>query len=290
MPTLLVDGWRGIVTSLLVECLLMIFLWRWRATFGIFIRDIYWKFEPPTFFPVRRWWRLPFYWLDFLYYHIFADRVFLPTNRMANYLPDSLKSRSEELPPGMDVHKGRSQPKRTFLYVGGMGDHYDLSLVLETFLELGHLHCLKIVCRKDEWDRFQWRTTLPENIQILHLAGAALEEVYNDTAVCLLFFPPSVYRSFAAPFKLFEYLGHCKPIITTHGTWAGDFVAEHGAGWVLSYTKSDLKKCIEQLDIESLEYQTMITRIENLNQEHAWGRRVDQILLTLSRLRRERPA
>ena len=62
-------------------------------------------------------------------------------------------------------------------------------------------------------------------VQVVHRSGAELEQLYDNADACVLFVQPDPYREFAAPVKLFEYLGHGKPVIASAGTLAAQVVA-----------------------------------------------------------------
>ena len=56
-----------------------------------------------------------------------------------------------------------------------------------------------------------------------------------------------VPRRFAAPVKLYEYLGHGKPVIASAGTLAAETVVACGAGWMFSYDAAELIGLLRRL-------------------------------------------
>ena len=58
---------------------------------------------------------------------------------------------------------------------------------------------------------------------------------------------PHEYRDFAAPLKLFEYIGNGKPIIATEGTFVGDVVTRDKLGWTVKASVEEFTALLEQL-------------------------------------------
>ena len=69
-------------------------------------------------------------------------------------------------------------------------------------------------------------------------------EYYRRADLCSLFCEYSLYREFAMPIKLFEYMEKEKPIIATINTAAGDFVTENDIGWAIDYDEDMLEKLL----------------------------------------------
>ena len=70
-------------------------------------------------------------------------------------------------------------------------------------------------------------------VKIIHESGKELEKYYEEADICSLFFES---ESFAMPIKLFEILGHQKPIATKN-TAAGEFIKRNKVGWEVSYSE-----------------------------------------------------
>ena len=55
------------------------------------------------------------------------------------------------------------------------------------------------------------------------------------------------YVCFAAPYKLFEAIGHGLPIVAAKGTWSGDFVERNGIGCACRNDAESLRQTIQSL-------------------------------------------
>ena len=88
---------------------------------------------------------------------------------------------------------------------------------------------------------------------------------------------PHEYRDFAAPLKLFEYIGNGKPIIATQNTFVGDVVSRDQIGWTVKASVDEfvtlLTDLVEHPDhVESARDNVMAAR-----DQHTWPARVEQL-------------
>lgn len=220
---------------------------------ALFYRDIYWRFpeynEGMTLF--KRLFAKACYWLDILMYRFYIDRLYLPSMAMAEYVPLMQRRKLAALPPGHAV-TNMEMPERSdhvrILYVGGVGSHYEMHELFRAVRDNGAVQ-LTVCTRKSEWESVSSRyaTVMAENIRIVHLSGHDLAHLYNECDVAALYVRPLLYRQFAVPFKLFEYLGWGKPIIASEGTLSGEFVKANGVGWSIPYDHQSLLDLLERL-------------------------------------------
>src|SRR5690606_5311927 len=65
---------------------------------------------------------------DLRMYRTALDRLYLPSVRMANYVPAGLAERARALPPGADPAdvEPSDSSNTSLLFVGGLGDFYRL--------------------------------------------------------------------------------------------------------------------------------------------------------------------
>src|SRR5699024_1028759 len=92
-----------------------------------------------------------------------------------------------------------------------------------------------------EKNRDRYEHLLGERIRVVHGSGAELEPLYDAASACVLFVEPGEYRTFAAPVKFFEYVGHGKPVLLSRGTYAGDLGERLGVGPVIDYSSEALR-------------------------------------------------
>src|SRR5690606_16782681 len=98
-----------------------------------------------------------------------------------------------------------------------------------------------------------------------------------------LFVKPGKYRDFAAPVKLYEYLGYRKPIIASEGTLAGDFVTENGIGWSIPYSEDVLSELISRLKFQPKELKAIRDRLEITAPLHTWKARALKVIEDLAK-------
>lgn len=256
---------------------------------GLFYRDIYWQFPEyaaglpaPVAFGTRS-----FYRWDLRRYRAALDRVFLPSLRMAEYLPVALRSRASALPPASDVvDSPTSSGPQTLLFVGGVGAYYRLHECVRGVGEAQEA-ALILCTREDQWQgvRAEYEEVLGDRIEVVHRSGAELEELYARTDFGSLFLEPITYREFAAPLKMFEYLGHGKPIISAEGSLASEFVRENGIGWVIPYESRALADLLDRLSADPSEVAGVRARVAEVRREHTWAARARQVVRELGAVR-----
>jgi glycosyltransferase involved in cell wall biosynthesis len=93
----------------------------------------------------------------------------------------------------------------------------------------------------------------------------------------MLFVKPQEYRGFAMPVKLFEYIGRQKPIIASHGTLSGEFVADNDIGWSIAYNKESLKKLLRKLLENKYMLEEKNRNVVKIKEMHNWKTRALQV-------------
>ena len=258
---------------------------------GLFYRDIYWLFDDyqlrTTLF--KRLISKAAYRFDLWWYKKVVDKLYLPSLEMAHYIPKIDSSLFSALPPGhhspkssgKDIAGPLSYPIRLF-YVGGISNHYQLHTLFEAVLDEPRIE-LTICTRKFEWEvaRHEY-PTLTDNIKIIQLAGKEMEAELQRCDIAVLYVKPHEYWEFAAPVKLFEYIGYEKPILASEHTFAGDFVREQAIGWTIPYETSSLTDFFETIVKEPSILTTAVKNIKGLAQYHSWEARARQVIKDLT--------
>lgn len=202
---------------------------------GLFYRDIHWVFEQyrneTGFF--KRFVATLFYKYDLFKYNRLFDVLFLPSEKMAAYIPIKIKiQKIHALPPGCDVIDlaDKKQPKTgnnfIIIYAGGITPPlYDLKPLFEMIMKNKRL-TLFLICRKEEFlkTKSYYDISKIENIKIIHGSGLKIKKYFLESDFYAILWKPFSYLSFAYPYKLFEALTYGLPVITTKGTAASDFV------------------------------------------------------------------
>jgi glycosyltransferase involved in cell wall biosynthesis len=124
---------------------------------------------------------------------------------------------------------------------------------------------------------------MSENISIVHKNGDELHELYKKADIAMLYVKPQEYREFAAPVKLYEYIGEGKPIIASKGTLAGSFVLENDVGWSVEYTKEACTDLLNFLQTYSVELKIKQENIQKIALKHTWRARAMQVAEDLTK-------
>lgn len=255
---------------------------------GVFYRDIYWLFENFN----NRLGGLKSLLASYAYryelwvYNKTVSKFYLPSLEMGKYVPIVHKSLFESLPPG---HLNQDNSPLTeyngdilkLFYVGGMSDHYQMHKLFETVRVMPQVE-LTVCTRESEWLSVKSEyPELTENIKIIHKVGKEMEHHLQDCDIALLFVKPQEYREFAAPVKLYEYLGFHKPMIASSGTLAGSFIKENSIGWVVDYDEIALNKLLESLQEKPryiLDARASLGKVKKL---HLWKSRAEKVVKDL---------
>lgn len=250
---------------------------------GLFYRDIYWKFQRKSGSLLRsvkekiRRWR---YIADLRGYEVAVDRLYVPSMRMASYLPAANQSQAAPLPPACEpVDSSVPDLGLSILYVGGVGDHYRLTETVRG-VEAASGARLTICTRESEWRdaESEYRDIVGDSTTIAHLSGSELERLYSNAHIGALLMEPAEYREFAAPMKLYEYLGHAKPVIATKGSFAGDFVEENGVGWAIPYEAAAMTELSQRLIDDPALLESARRRATIVREQHTWQTRAEHVV------------
>lgn len=252
---------------------------------GVFYRDIYWnspKYLETVPAPVAAVTRM-LYRSDLRRYRTAVTRIFVPSMRMAEEMPLTRVEQCSALPPGSpQVDSALPQEGISLLYVGGTGSYYRMQQTVAG-AESAEGARLTICTRKAEWaaSRAAYLGVMGDATTVVHRSGAELEALYDDAHLGVLLMEPIGYREFAAPMKLYEYLGHGKPILATEGSLAGDFVTEHGVGWALPYRADALVELLQRVQADPEEYAAVRARVLEVRASHTWEARAKQAVSAL---------
>ncbi|RZU99605.1 glycosyltransferase [Spiribacter vilamensis] len=289
MPTALTDR-HHLPLRPFMDFAFLSFCRRHGIPIGLFYRDIYWRFDNygEGVNALKILMARAFYWVDLYAYQKTVARLYLPSVEMGKYVPLVNPDRFTALPPGhgsisssneLDVSERLSGegPLRLF-YVGGMSSHYQMHVLFEVVSRIAGVE-LTVCTREAEWQAVgNEYPPLPANIQIIHESGEAMEGYLRAADLAVLFVRPQEYREFAAPVKLYEYLGHRKPIIASQGTLAGRFVEENAVGWTIPYEDNALQNLLENLLTQPERIEKVARRASSIAEDHTWQVRARQVI------------
>ena len=255
---------------------------------GLFYRDIYWKF--PVYkknvkglkYYLAQW----AYKYDLRHYNSLLDVMYVSNSRVLNYLDKNVNYKYDVLFPAGEFDENyineknsayktiENNSKINMFYVGGIGGQYNFSKFLKIVKSLNFID-LTICCRENDWNenKLYYEKFLSGNIKVVHESGKNLEKYYKNAMICVALFELDEYMNMAMPIKIFEYLGHLTPIISTKGTAAGDFVEKEDIGWNIKYNQKEIVDLLNYLNENRLDivkkHKNMIEVIGN----HTWDNR-----------------
>lgn len=293
MPTLLTEK-NHLPTYPFMDFGFFRFLRSHGVKIGLFYRDIYWLFPmyDKTVSPVKSFIAKRFYNYDVKQYARLLDILYLPSVRMKNYIPEIDHLHIEPLPPAMDLVEHlptRQKQDSEFLkifYVGGLGENYNLEMIFRVANQNDFIKFV-VCCREAEWKENAsiYEKYLNDRVTVVHKSGSELDAYLDEADIANIFINPAEYWKFAMPVKLFEYMQHLCPIITTRGTEVANFVYENDIGWVIDYDDEDLTKALHHIHTHRDE---VVEKSENMIpalKENTWVARAQKVVEDMKKLR-----
>ena len=255
---------------------------------GLFYRDIYWRMSDmknSRKFTHRIIKKL-FYYID-LYFYKKLDVLYLPSIEMSHHVPIVPKEIIKELPPGLssaafnptnkeDMKKENNIFK--ILYVGGMSDGYPMQEFIDAIPLVPNI-TLTICTRKEDWEVYKNNVTLNDKVNVVHASGEELALLYKECDICSLVFKPQIWRSFAFPFKFFEYISYHKPILAIGNTPPARMIEKYSLGLVGDYNLTSLVELLRKINREELNRFSGNSSI--LKSELTWEKRAYQVCTDL---------
>ena len=288
MPTTLTES-HHLPTHPLEDFAFLTRLRRHGIPVGLFYRDVYWKFPlygegvPKAKQLVAQ----AMYRYDLLAYRQCLDVLFLPSLRMGEWVDVGDRVKKVALPPGHDIDEtptATPPSPLSMFYVGGLGSLYDLRAFCEAVASVPEAS-LTICTRPKEWEqaRKDYEHLIGNNTKVVHANGKKeLEPYFAAANVAVLAMAPHEYRDFAAPLKLFEYIGNGKPIIATEGTFVGDVVTRDELGWTVQASVDEFAALLEQLTQHPERVDAARDRVMAARDQHTWAARVEELVTALA--------
>lgn len=285
MPTLLTQP-HHLPTHPVVDLSLLRLLRGHSVPTGLFYRDVYWRF--PAY--QKSVGRLiasgtkTLYHAELLAYRGLG-RVYLPSTKMASFVPWLRPEQVDQLPPGGAVHDSHRDAggELTLLYVGNVSDYYRMH---ELFRAVDATEGVRLLfCTPPEaWEAVAAQYPLGESgrIEIVHARGPELLPLFARAHLTMLTVEPATYRDFAAPVKLFEYIGHGKPVLATAGTHAGKLVESIGVGRQVDYSALAIARTLRALRDDRDALAELTLGVENERHQHTWQARAEQVVADLT--------
>ncbi|MFP7696340.1 glycosyltransferase [Trueperella sp. LYQ143] len=276
---------------------------------SVFYRDAYWRFplyREHVKEPLRSIMKAT-YRYELRGYDAYADVLFLPSREMIPYLPPMRSARCIPLPPGASIiddgsiigdaatatslvstdtttpaaHTATPSAHKTLniFYIGGLGGHYRLLNMVHAAATIPDIHFTMCV-PKDNWERCQdeyHEVLSTPNITLIHASGPERDALYATADICYVPMEPHSYGAFAAPLKLYEYIGRGKPIIAVDNTVTANVVTHNGIGWTTENSAAALSELIHYLLAHPDDVQEKREQCRRIRNEHTWERRAQYV-------------
>ncbi|HRP67942.1 MAG TPA: hypothetical protein PLY93_00200 [Turneriella sp.] len=286
MPNILTEK-HHLPTHPFIDCRFFQFCKKNKILIGLFYRDIYWRFEEyrKALNMVKVLVAKLAYRFDLYVYQRTVYKFYLPSLEMAKYIPTINQKKFRALPPGHASPVTQFKPVSTKLklfYVGGFSSHYQMHVLFNVLKQKPTVE-LTLCTREDEW--LKMRAEYPEpsaNIKIIHKVGHEMERELLAADIAVLFVKPQEYREFAAPVKLYEYIGFKKPILASKKTLAGKFVDNYRIGWAINYDENALIGLLNALEKHPDRIRRKVDNLEKISTEHSWRARAKQVIQDLT--------
>ena len=263
---------------------------------GYFFRDAYYKF--PSDFQLNKGMKkkLIFFVQKRMYLRDerlikkLVDIVYLPSEAVNHHLGFSETS---ALPPAStgelsyidNVYKG----KNTSIYVGGITGLYNVGFLIKAFEMLNKKsekeYKLILCCRRQEYLSSNIKDLDYEWLEIHHVFGEELNELYRRSDVALIIHDPDYeYNSYAIPVKLFEYLNHGIPIVSTDCNEIGRCIKENAVGAVSEMLPQSYAESVEEVLDKSINQELRKNIDIAIKNGNRWKDRAEKVVNELSKL------
>ena len=209
-----------------------------------------------------------------------VDVVYFPSERFTKYFR---YKRMELLPPaGQICFPETFADTNTCLYCGGVSDFYGFPLMMEAFGLLNKeelRYKLILVCREKEFQKAWGDKDLPAWLEVHHVSGDALVELYRQSDIGLLALHNTEYANLCIGIKLFQYVGYGLPVVSTDVYTMGKIIRENGFGEVAQETPEAYAAAIENMlsNRDKLNGYRKTMR-ESMETKHLWVHRIDKIV------------
>lgn len=288
MPTTLTES-HHFPTHPFLDFFFFLFCRKNNIPIGLFYRDIFWLFEnyKKSLNPFKYIFAITAYRFDLWVYQITLKKLFLPSLQMGAYVPTVSSSKFSPLPPGhfdnlsnekiLKKHNERIQ----LFYVGGLSHLYRLHKLFHALKDFPSID-LTVCTREAEWLQVKEEyPILGKNISIIHKVGEEMEAHLWDADIAVFSIEPHQYSSFAAPVKIYEYIGYGKPILASKGTLAADFVQQQNIGWSIDYDETALHTFLTRISQFPEEIERIKKNIHSISKSHTWRARAEQVIREL---------
>lgn len=261
---------------------------------GYFYRDFFWLF--PEMMKGLSWWkRMLIVIMNKFQLSILRDNcdiIYFPSEGATGLFSFAKLNKSGMLPPAAEV-RFDSMPNeqrllRKCIYIGAVSE-VDGTIELIQALELLNRDEEKnkigliLVCREKEWEKIKIRIEeIPEWLDVRHISGAQLVQVYREVDVAIFPRQKDIYLDLAVPVKLFEYFGFGKPVISTRRTEVERFVNLYQCGLLCGDSAEAIAAAIKEFYEDANLQKKLYENVRVAAKQNRWEDRAKQVLKDLT--------
>lgn len=252
---------------------------------GYFYRDFYRKF--PRLFPRRKGiinCAKEFY-LDIMQKLTdrvirYCDIVYLPSERAKSLF--KYKDMRVLPPAGDNKIVKKNKTNNTVIYVGGVTEIYGFDKLFNGIkIAQSRNDKLKaiLVCRKKEWDAIKEKYKDIPWLEVYHVSGNKLEELYARADIGILTKHKNEYNDMAVSVKLFEYISFGLPVVSTQSDTTDEIINNLNIGLTVADDPENIAKGIIKLLNNNDYYFYYYNQIQkSLTESCLWRHRVKKII------------
>ncbi|MDA8170051.1 MAG: polysaccharide pyruvyl transferase family protein [Nitrospiraceae bacterium] len=188
-----------------------------------------------------------------------ADSIIIAGRGRQCLLPEEFRRKSMVIHNAPEIDfcplpkKRRDGGAISILYIGGLSKDRGIEMLLECASALGRIKLTIGGQGVLEWLVKMYASEY-ENINYTgQVEYEKVKELTSDADVLFAVYNPSCeINRLSSPNKFFEAAAFGKPIIVARGTGIDEKVKEHGMGFVIGYSREELKKLLEGIDRDGL--------------------------------------
>lgn len=213
-----------------------------------------------------------------------ADLIVSIGKGLANLRERQVERRVYVIPTGVDYkmfEKAQEKPPHppTLVYTGNLTFWSGLDVIISALPEIiKHINQIRllivgggIVSYQNMLNRIVKEHGLEKQVTFLGAKGHhELPYILRDADIGLALFQPTMFRKYAVPLKVFEYMASGLPAIGVKGTETEEILRDYGCGLAVEYTKEALSAAVVTLFKDKETYSRLSNNAKKYSREFEW--------------------
>lgn len=251
---------------------------------GLFYRDAYWKFPKwADLKGIKGKLIIAMQKRDMRFFEKYCDIMYFPSQEAAEVFPEMSFKHVKLLPPGAEPpNQYDDSIKRTLFYVGNVLEADgidDLLIALDELNKEGMNIKFILVTRWNELGSMREQTLLKKEwLQIEKGSGEYLNQFYEQADLGVLVKKRHFYMDKAVSVKIYEYMAHSLPILSTDCPVAKRIVESENCGIICQDNKDSIKKAIKEYYSDDGKIKELRWNAYEAALNNTWEQRAKQVL------------